>query len=92
MPITGVDNIAAGTGSKLLEPNCRSHAGYFQCSFLSGASGTVTVSGRVNGNHDYVVLTTFTADGMVEIALVPDIKVDYVTSGGAITIGIWESL
>lgn len=92
MPVSGYDTIDAGSGTKYLEPNCRSHAGFFQCSFLTGASGTVSVYGRINSNHDYKLLATFTSDDLVEISLVPDIKVTYVTSGGQISVGIWESL
>ena len=92
MPISGDNDIAAGTGSFSMSVRCNSHSGYCQVSFGSGCTGSVVLKGRVSSAHDYVTLSTFTGDDIVECAILPDMKVDYVTTGGTFSVEIWEAV
>lgn len=94
MPISGDNDIAAGTGTFNMSVRCSSHAGYCQVSFAGGTTGSVVLKGRISSNHDYVTLATFTAptDEIVECAILPDMKVDYATAVSTFSVEIWEAL
>lgn len=91
---SGQAAVAAGTGTISISPKCGSHAGYCQVSFAASTTGSVVLKGRVNSDHDYVTLATFTAptDDIVECAILPDMQVAYVTAVSTFSINIWEAI
>lgn len=86
-------NVAAGSGSaQEFAPKCNNSIGVVQVSLNSGASGTVTVKSRISPSHDWVTQGSLSADGMLQVTVVPYMCFDYNITGGTFSVSYWESV
>lgn len=94
MSIARIDGVSAvtGTSSKEVQMARNSHAGLFQVTFGAGASGTVTLYGKLTDAHSYFQLGSYTSSTAVEVAVFPFMKIDYVITGGNIEATIMEAI
>lgn len=94
MATTRIDGVSAvtGTSEKEIQMACNNHAGLCQITFGSGATGTVTVYGKLTSAHDYFSLASYVASGVSEVAVFPFMKITWAVTGGNIEATILEAI
>lgn len=70
----GVTATGAQTAVKPLDQRYRTEVGVFQVTGITTA--TVVLQGRVSADHDYQTVASLTADGIVSVNLLPDMRVN----------------
>lgn len=94
MATTSIDGVTneSGTGSRDLQMRMNNHAGYFQSSFAASTTGTVTLYGKVSEAHDWYQLAQATGDTIVEVAILPFMRLEWAVVTSTFSAHVMEAI
>lgn len=71
---------------------CNNHAGLLQVSYGSGASGTIKLYGRITTDHKWYELDSVSGDSVVEVAIMPHMRISFISISGTVTASVMEAI